>query len=877
MQRNFFEHNQLRKELIERFSDAEKLLLVTEEDKFDYIRYLLFKIGKSYHISSNIKIEKISNALKKWFEDEHKLEVDVTEILDVKILFLKPKKGIAKFLGISKPMALVLDKNTTCFSFMFLQPEWFEEPKIDPKNEKSGFFSNLFVDNIEKFIFEFVHENESEAVKLKYVSNENYFVENLTSKYQQFILTELQENEVLLAWLNVSAIKSSGSENDFYKKITWFYILTNFDALLIGFDKNGSVIDAIDLKNRNLTVKKSIRNSIIVDEYEWTPSLTNSTLYSQLEKIVTLENKARIKEIAELNVKNSKTGFKHYGFAKLLLTLTNDITDPLTIFLLNFIEDKQKATKEYSEDDKLNKLLLELLNQTEAEEQLTFWFNDWLPNVEQGVFIVKMLLSSAENLNHLKKILPLHKLVHQLAVSKEKDLLNIMFFDIEYCKHLIVLEKYNEAEKILSANLKKLPDQEVGNLLPSEHVDPTGHFSGQFLKVILLELLAKTQNKEDAELFTKQVAELQPLAINRIYKLTGVNDETLKNKANVLLKILKEEGLSAIETYKPQKTNSLEKKDLELLKHPSLRKKGALNSFQKWVSAYKKPDFSAVKSYAENFSPVKYEQVGDIIADLLHFFGFSSIEVFISHGNDSVGIKAYEGDVSFLVIGSEHLNPDSLYFLTYNELRFVIATEFAYLYFNFARITSNDVWRGAMDKGNIVVNTLIDLIPFAGGISLVAKNAAKIKIMSNFLNNNQQITQILSKAGTIANFSNKSEGILHLASQLIGSVNIPSAKDDSSNDQLIAVSRMMQISADRVGILFNNDPVSAVRAIFLTSKELTANLQTVHKYGLNSFLLKKDDQNNFINQNFAVRFASMFSFWLSDDFETLRKKLIEKS
>lgn len=876
MQRNFFDQNQQRKELIEQFSEAENNLLLTEEDKFDYLKYLLFITGKSYYISNNIKIETISDALRHWFTDEHKLEVEEIEILEIKLLNLKPKKGIAKFLGISKPMTLVLRKNKTYFSFMFLQPEWLDEPKIDKKNEKTNFFSNLFVDNIEKFILEFINEKKSPTENYLFVSDKNYFVENFTVKYQQFVFAELEEKEVLLAWLNVSAIKKSGSENDFHKKLTWFFILTNLDALLLGFDKNGDILDAIDLKNRNLTVKKSFRNSIIVDEYEWTPSLSNSSMYSQLEDIVTLENKSRIKEIAELNVKNSKNGFKHYDFAKFLLTQIDDITAPLTIFLLNFIEDKQKAIKEYSEDDKLNKLLLELINQTEAEEQLTFWFNDWRPNVEQGIFIVKMLLSTAENLNHIKRILPLHELVHQLAVSKEKDPLNLVFFNIEYCQHLIVLEKYTEAEKILKDNLKKLPAQEVDNLLPSERVDPTGNFSGQFLKVILLELLAKTQNQEDAELLTKQVAELQPLAINRIYKLTGVKDENLKNKANILLKILKEEGLAAVQDHYSLKIKPLTKKELELLKHPSLRKKGALNSFQKWVSTYKKPDFSAVKSYAENFSPVKYEQVGDIIADLLHFFGFSSIEVFISHGNDSIGIKAYEGDVSFLVIGSEHLNPDSPYFLTYNELRFVIAAEFAYLYFNFARITSNDVWRGAMDKGNIVVNTLIDLIPFAGGISLLAKNATKIKIMSNFLNNNQRITQILSKAGTVADFSNKSEGILNLASQLISSVNISNSKDNGSNDQLIAISRMMQISADRVGLLFNNDPVSAVRAIFLTSKELTANLQTVHKYGLNSFLLKKDDQNNFINQNFAVRFASMFSFWLSDDFEILRGKLTNK-
>jgi len=758
---------------------------------------------------------------------------------------------------------------------MFLSSEWLEEPKINKSNEKTGLFSGLFVDNIEKLISQYIHEHSSQSDDTNYACKENFFVENFTQKHQQFILAERQENEVLLAWLNVSAMKNSGIDNDFHKKLTWFYVLTNFDALLIGFNKNGNILDAIDLQNRDLKLKKSIRNSVVVGEYEWTPSLTNSSMYSLIENVVSLENEAKIKKIAAYNVKNSKLGVKYFNFAKFLLSLTDDITVPLTIFLLNFIENKEEAIKNYSEDDKLNKLLLEILNNNEAEEQLSFWVKDWLPNVEQGVFIVKMLLSTAENRNHLKRIYPLHKIVHEKAVHEEKENLNLILFDIEYSQHLIVLEKYVEAEKILAADLKKLPDPQISNLLPSENIDPTGNLSGQFLKVILLELLAKTQDKEDAKILTKQVAELQPLAIDRIYKLSGVDDEVLRTKANIILKIIKQDGLDPVNDYNPLKIKPLQKKDVELIKHPALRKKGVLNSFQKWVSAYQKPDFSTVKSYAENFSPVKYEQIADIIADLLHFFGFSNIEVFISHGDNSVGITAYDDNTPFLIIGSEHLNPDSAYFLTYNEFRFAIANQFANLYFNFSKITSTDVWRGAMDKGNLVVSTLIDLIPFVGGFGSIAKKATKIKVMSDFLSNNQKFTQVLSSVGKITDIGNKSEGVLILASQMIGSLGSTTNAKDDNYEQLIAVSRMMQLTVDRVGLLFNNDPVSAVRAVFLTSKKLSSNLPTINKYGLNSFLLKKDDEGNFVNQNFAVRFASMFSFWLSDDFETLRKKITE--
>ncbi len=879
MQKTFLKHTQFREELIKKFSEKKTDKLDNENDIFDYLRFLLYKTGKSYYIPEEIELSQISNALEDWFENEHNLNVEKSKIKQAHILSIKPKKGIAKFLGLSKHVTLVIDKNRTYFSYIYMSPQWFKNPKIDSKNEKLSFLNSLFTENIEKFIFSYLTEKNISENDYNFASVNNYLVEDFSLKNQQFFLAEREDNEVLLSWLNIASVKNLLKNKDIYKKLDWFYVLTNFDSILLGLDKNGDVIEAINLQNRELKIKKSFRNTIAVGDYEWTPALGNSSLYSEIVKIADLDSKSKIRKTAVLNVSNSKPGSENFKYAKFLLGLIDDITVPLTKFLLDFIEDKQKATVDYSENDNLVRILKNILANPKAEEQLAFWFDDWKPNIEQSVFIIKMLIEATENIQHLQKLLPLHRQIYELAAEKEKNQLNKVLLDIQFSRHLIALEKHKEAEKIVKNSLKKLPDQEIIDLLPSEKIDPTGDLSGQFLKVILLELLAKTQNKTDAQDLTRKVAQLQPLSINRIYKLAGIKDKFLKEKAQTILKILKENGLSPKEDYKKLKIKPFEKKDFEIIKHPTIRKKGVLSSFSKWISSHKKPDFSTVKKYAENFSPAKHKQIGDIIADSLHLFGFSSIEVFIAHGQHSIGIKAYEDDVSFLTIGSEHLNPDSPYFLTYNELRFAIAVELAYLYFKFARITASDIWRGAMDKGNFVLNTLIDIIPFVGSLSAVVKNATKIKAISNFFDKNEQITRLLSQAEKFVNTSttNQSQSILSIASQMISSMSDSfSDNDKTKKEQLIAVSRMMQITADRIGLIFNNDPVSSVRAVFLTSKDITANLTTINKYGLNSFLLKKDNKGNFVNQNFAVRFASLFSFWLSEDFLKLRNKLIEE-
>ncbi len=87
---------------------------------------------------------------------------------------------------------------------------------------------------------------------------------------------------------------------------------------------------------------------------------------------------------------------------------------------------------------------------------------------------------------------------------------------------------------------------------------------------------------------------------------------------------------------------------------------------------------------------------------------------------------------------------------------------------------------------------------------------------------------------------------------------------------------MLQLTADRSGLLFTGDLKSAIRTIFLTSKTYSQEFDVANRYGINEFLLSKDNNGNYKNQELAIRFASLFSFYLSDDYEDLRKILIKK-
>ena len=260
-----------------------------------------------------------------------------------------------------------------------------------------------------------------------------------------------------------------------------------------------------------------------------------------------------------------------------------------------------------------------------------------------------------------------------------------------------------------------------------------------------------------------------------------------------------------------------------------------------------------------------------------HIFDIGSIEVYITHGENSVGIRAFDSDTSFLTIGKEHLNENSPYYLTFKELQFAIGIEIAFLFFKFAKITSSDIWRGSFEKGKMLVDTLLNFVPAVGIFSTAMRSAVKINLISKFIEKNNLVNFLTKTGKSIENIANSSQNVINVASAFTNAINGQIGKGKSDGKaEIIAISRMMVITADRFGLAFCNDIAAAVRAIFLTSKELVFQLPMIEKYGLNSFLLKKDENDEYVNLNYAVRFANMFSYWLSDDFEKIRKNLIEK-
>ncbi len=200
-----------------------------------------------------------------------------------------------------------------------------------------------------------------------------------------------------------------------------------------------------------------------------------------------------------------------------------------------------------------------------------------------------------------------------------------------------------------------------------------------------------------------------------------------------------------------------------------------------------------------------------------------------------------EGPPPFLLLGVDHLRDEDLR-LGPGELRFVVGSELAHLRLGHARLTSQSVWDKVFEEGPTFLALLVDLAPF-----LPVKSA------------------VLAKG-------------LKLAAALPVGRLAPEAKKDKKGNPEVAVAwgdlrvacRVMQLTADRAGLLLCGDLRSAIRGMLLTNPAGREALGKAERHGLRWALHRQDEDGEPVPTQLSLRVAALLSFWLSDDYATLR-------
>ncbi len=833
--------------------------LVEEQTDFNILSFIKSK-GKTVFLYEGFNIGTIKSESEKYLQTElnqltetHVFENGITQII------FSPKESFIGKLKLSGKYVLILYQEKSILKFDIVSFDFLKKGSEKSKYTPASVLKNSHRKEISQFIYDCISKEYFKKNLSDKPDYENKFIEK-TSLNEYVLISKLIENEKLLCKLNFNTVKKLGSSDKIKNIKTGCIAVGENHFFLILLNENDDLIECCELSNPVSVKKNILNNSVAAGDYIIYPKRSNSNLFSYLSIVQELKGNKRIRKFAEIN-----TDEKNYaGAENLYQFLIDKENQPLDIFLmfLNKYKNSETIFEDFISVNDISKILNDVLKIENSETVLNTVFSGKSLSFDEKILLLQLFADMAKETDEQQKILPFYENLRKKFLKKNKDLINKTVFDIKYAQFLIRSGYKRKAKNILKELLKHLPDETVSDVLPADNLDITSDKSGQLLKTTVLDLLATAKDKEDAQDAIQKTALLQPLNENRIEKLAAVGNSELKRQAEEARNILTGKGL--FDTDNPvcrvdysQLDNSLINKYLQ---HPAVLKKGRFYNFQKWISEIKADDYSSVRKYSEKISSESHNTLFAVLKNTGEVFGFKAVEFFITKGDRNDEIIGYEGNPPFVIIGYDFLNKNSDSYMNLSELQFAAASEISHIRFKHTKLTSKDVWRGLIEKGTFVADTALAVIPVAGFLAKTLKNVPKLNLLTKIFQ---------GTASGIAGGKSAYDAALQLTEYYGKKGKTKKEKQKS----LLAASRLMQYTADRAGLLICGNLASAVRVVLLSETFENNPIEEIKNTSLKEFLLKQNNDGTFKYQKTALRIANLFSFWFSEEYALLRKKL----
>ncbi len=831
-------------------------LISDESDNFNLLSYIKSK-GKNAFLYEGFDIEMFIANFKLYISEElnQKIEIQRAESGIIKITFFSKDRFIGK-LKLSEKYAAILYFEESILKFDVVLSNF-------PEKEKSRLkISSVINNSYRKKILEFVYNYISAAYIKKYPQKtpdyKNILIKS-TPPNEQVLLGELFENEKLLFKLNFQTAKKKDATDKIKNLKTGFIAASENRSFIIMLNENDDLIECSEISKLKLIRKRILKNFVEAESFIVYPDRSNLKAFSYSEDIFRYSGNKRIRKVAQIN--SSEKNFA--GAENLYQFLIEKENYPLDRFylFLNKYKNSKVIFEDFISTNNISEILNDVLKLEESQSVLKDIFEGKFLSFEEKIILLQLFVNTAVETDEQQKILYFYDKLRNTFHKKNKDLINKTVFDIQYAKFLMLSGNKRKSKKILNELLKHLPDETVSDLLPPDNLDLTSNKSGQLLKITILDLLAKIKNKEENKEEIQKTILLQPLNEKRIEKLASVKNDDLKNRAIEAVNILNGKGL--FENENPVCRFDIPPVDNELIvkhiQHPALFKKGRLYNLQKWISEIKADDYSSVRKYSEKISPERYNTLYAALKNTGEIFGFKDIEFYITKGDRSNEIIGYEGNPPFVIIGYDFINNESDSYMNLSELQFTVASEILHIYFKHTKLTSKDVWRGLIEKGAFVADAALAVIPVANFLSKTLKNVPKLNLLTKIFQ---------GTANSIAGSKTAYDAALRVADYYGKKGKTKKEKQKS----LLAVSRLMQYTADRAGLFVSGNLASAVRAVLLTEKFDKNLFEEIKNSSLKEFLLKENSDGTFKYQKTALRIANLFSFYFSEDYSVLKKK-----
>lgn len=700
----------------------------------------------------------------------------------------------------------------------------------------------------------------------------------------ELLIQQLHPNEIILAWLAVASVTNLPDAAMLKPKVTWHYLLTTERSALMGYARDGSPV-LYELPPEPLHLSGSLmRYTVAVQQFTWKTLVRNDDLYEEIALIPAADRRSRLREMSRLNWLHRDQEPDSARSSRWLLTrLTAETSNPwdcLSSAYVQLVTDHTDSENRPLDTElageMLGTCLARLLELENSADLLCQWAQRWGVSALHRMSVVEIALDLKPAEESALMALPLHRDMVASVSRKLKDPTRQAIVALPFARHLLQAGKHEEAVSLLEKRLFEMPDESLVDLLPPRDVDLTSGDT-QIIRCRILELLAEARGGPgSSDLSTiGELARLQPLVTSRIHSLIEVSTGLLQGRARAIYKLLAANGLNsdAYETSPELVIHRLPPNLLaNKLPHPAARRGGPFEWLEGWLGKTQGPDYSALKSYVERVTAARSPEAMQALTDAAKAFGIKKIEAYISRGEKEVGVRVYEGSPPFLLIGGAHLDPQSELHLMTPELRFVIACEVAHLHYHHTRLTSNELWTGVFRKGTQFLGIFGSLAAPLGYLGDAFQNIKNLKDSEILFRKAESFTGGAKKA---VDFMGYAKDVQQVATS--GKEKEPEPEQRGlaeDNDKLLAAFRVMQLTADRSGLVLCGDIRAAVRAIFLCSRQYQAELSRMERHGLAEVLDQRNSDGDVVNQDLAIRLAALCSFYLSNDYLRLRHALL---
>ncbi|MEM6718421.1 MAG: hypothetical protein AAF611_03800 [Bacteroidota bacterium] len=687
------------------------------------------------------------------------------------------------------------------------------------------------------------------------------FVTSVDLETQNFIFHQLLIKESILSILGITDVQLI-TEDVATKNVNWLFVLTSDRVFLVGKDAEYQ-FTTTQLSSENFTIQEKTGKDLITTEtVSFYTEFMNDTYFRELLPVIISKNRlATFGDVLAINYSKKEA---HITLAFRLFQLQSATTDTFKNTLKSeLIQYLRRGRIVVEQEIGWSDIFIKYIPEHKTfGKTLVQIVTDWQLTFSEQQKILGLLLPFQQK-ETAKHTIAFHEHVCALFLQKEKKAEVIFEFNLNYAQHLTYARQFSDAKAVYQTIYDTLPDDSITDLLPAKTTNIFKGEGGRQLKIIILEAILHIQEalEENTSKTVHQLAELQPLVASRIAAL--YIHENYQEKAAIIQEMLQTKTFNLTNTFDNNSFQTIEKKAILPEVIPSCFKnaKGFFDTLNNFIAALNPPDYNAVISFSDQLQTANYPEIAQRITAICTALKMNIPECYIGRGNYANSVIGVEGKPAFLIVGINFLESKSIRYLEPNALLFLITTELAHIYFEHSKITSTDVWRGAADKGFSLINLLLTLLPFAGNIGTLFGNTAAIEQYETILKRVEQMANAAEKGKEIKDMSAKYEW---------NPFTKKTAKTDTSENLLIT-SRLMEIVADKVALLFCNDLKAAAKGLLVGTKFYEVYHEEITENGVQAFLSQVNENDEFVHQELIIRLKSLCAFYISDTFENLKK------